>query len=72
MIEFGANTPAEGLRQLPSFVGTTSNENDSNGGNGSAEVNLRGYGAENTLTLINGRRAFSFEDINALALGAID
>ncbi len=72
LIEFGANTPAEGLRQLPSFVGTTPNENDSNGGNGSAEVNLRGYGAENTLTLINGRRAFSFEDINALALGAID
>lgn len=72
LIEFGASTPAEGLRQLPSFVGTTPNENDSNGGNGSAEVNLRGYGAENTLTLINGRRAFSFEDINALALGAID
>ena len=28
----GANTPVEGLRQLPSFVGNTATENDSNGG----------------------------------------
>ncbi len=28
----GANTPVEGLRQLPSFVGNASTENDSNGG----------------------------------------
>ena len=31
----GANTPVEGLRQLPSFVGNTLTENDSNGGDGS-------------------------------------
>jgi len=29
MIRFGSNTPAEGLRQLPSFVGNTENENNS-------------------------------------------
>src|ERR1700748_505993 len=42
----GANTPAEGLRQLPSFVGGTAgqSENDSNAGNGSAFINLRGIG----------------------------
>ena len=40
----GANTPAEGLRQLPSFVGNTATENDSNGGDGSAFVNLRALG----------------------------
>ncbi len=28
----GANTPAEGLRQLPSYVGATATENDSTGG----------------------------------------
>src|SRR6202521_3155471 len=28
----GANTPVEGLRQLPSFVGNAATENDSNGG----------------------------------------
>lgn len=67
----GANTPAEGLRQLPSFVGNTATENDSNGGDGSAAVNLRALGSANTLTLINGRRAFDFEDINAIPIGAL-
>jgi outer membrane receptor protein involved in Fe transport len=67
----GANTPAEGLRQLPSFVGNTATENDSNGGDGSAFVNLRALGSGNTLTLINGRRTFAFEDINAIPIGAL-
>src|ERR1041385_9071211 len=62
----GANTPVEGLRQLPSFVGNTITENDSNGGNGQAAITLRGLGPANTLTLINGRRAFEFSDINAI------
>src|ERR1700686_1238249 len=67
----GANTPVEGLRQLPSFVGNASTENDSNGGNGQAFINLRGIGQVNTLTLINGRRAFEFSDVNAIPLGAL-
>src|SRR6266513_6390130 len=53
----GANTPVEGLRQLPSFVGAAATENDSNAGNGSATINLRGIGPNNVLTLLNGRRA---------------
>src|SRR3954467_14926902 len=42
----GANTPVEGLRQLPSFVGGNNGqtENDSNSGNGGAFINLRGIG----------------------------
>ncbi|MFN2509631.1 MAG: TonB-dependent receptor plug domain-containing protein, partial [Chthoniobacterales bacterium] len=67
----GANTPAEGLRQLPSFVGATATENDSNGGDGSAFINLRALGSQNTLTLINGRRTFAFEDINSIPIGAL-
>src|SRR5450631_2164685 len=67
----GANTPIEGLRQLPSFVGNAMTENDSNGGNGQAGINLRGIGVVNTLTLINGRRAFEFSDVNAIPLGAL-
>src|ERR1700731_993543 len=67
----GANTPVEGLRQLPSFVGNASTENDSNGGNGQALINLRGIGTQNTLTLINGRRAFEFSDVNAIPIGAL-
>ncbi|MGI8821008.1 MAG: TonB-dependent receptor domain-containing protein [Chthoniobacterales bacterium] len=67
----GANTPVEGLRQLPSFVGNAATENDSNGGNGQATINLRAIGSANTLTLINGRRAFEFSDINAIPIGAV-
>jgi iron complex outermembrane receptor protein len=67
----GANTPIEGLRQLPSFVGSAATENDSNGGDGSATINLRGLGPENTLILINGRRAFAFSDINAIGISSL-
>src|SRR5438270_4296666 len=66
----GSNTPIEGLRQLPSFVGgnTGQSENDSNGGNGRAFINLRALGPANVLTLINGRRAFQFSNINAIPI----
>jgi iron complex outermembrane receptor protein len=67
----GANTPVEGLRQLPSFVGNAATENDSNGGDGSATINLRGIGSANTLILINGRRTFNFLDINAIPIGGV-
>lgn len=67
----GANTPIEALRQLPSFIGTTATENDSNGGNGKAFITLRGLGPQNVLTLINGRRAFSFSNINAIPISAL-
>ena len=67
----GANTPVEGLRQLPSFIGGASTENDSNGGNGQAGINLRGLGQQNTLILINGRRTFNFSDINAIPIGGL-
>lgn len=73
----GANNPVEGLRQLPSFVGNAGTENDSNAGNGSATINLRGVGPQNSLILINGRRAFlgiglnGAPDINAISIGAL-
>ena len=73
----GAQTVVEGLRQLPSFVGNAMTENDSNGGDGSAAVNLRALGQNNTLTLINGRRAFlgdalnAGSDVNLIGLGSI-
>src|SRR6266404_5835948 len=69
----GANTPVEGLRQLPEFVGGNQgqSENDSNGGNGRAFINLRALGPANVLTLINGRRAFQFSNINAIPIGGL-
>src|SRR2546421_9873161 len=66
----GANTPVEGLRQLPSFVGNAATENDSNGGDGTATINLRAIGPENVLVLVNGRRTFNFLDINLIPIGA--
>lgn len=66
----GANTPVEGLRQLPSFVGNAATENDSNGGDGTATINLRAIGSANVLVLVNGRRTFNFLDINLIPIGA--
>jgi iron complex outermembrane recepter protein len=71
----GSNTPVEGLRQLPTFVGNAPTENDSNGGDGTANINLRGIGPENTLVLINGRRFIGgngFPDVNLIALSPIN
>ena len=67
----GANTPVEGIRQLPSFVGNAATENDSNGGDGTATVNLRALGSANVLILINGRRAFEYADINLIPIGGL-
>jgi iron complex outermembrane recepter protein len=70
----GANTPTEGLRQLPTFVGNAETENDSNGGDGTANINLRGIGAENTLVLMNGRRYIGgngFPDINLIPISPL-
>lgn len=75
----GANMPVEGLRQLPSFVGNASTENDSNGGTGQAGINLRSMGQQNTLVLMNGRRLFLGRetsatpqpDINAIPIAAL-
>jgi iron complex outermembrane recepter protein len=71
----GANSPVEGLRQLPSFVGNAATENDSNGGDGTATINLRALGSENTLVLVNGRRMFNqlgiSSDINLIPIGGL-
>jgi iron complex outermembrane recepter protein len=71
----GSNTPVEGLRQLPTFVGNAETENDSNGGDGAANINLRGLGAENTLVLMNGRRMIGGNglaaDLNLIPLSPV-
>src|SRR4029453_1758628 len=73
----GAGSPVEGLRQLPSFVGNASTENNSNGGSGAATINLRGLGDQNTVILINGLRTFLGEnfdgrDVNFIGISAIN
>jgi iron complex outermembrane receptor protein len=73
----GAGTPVEGLRQLPSFVGNASTENNANGGTGAATINLRGLGDQNTVILINGVRTFLGEnfdgrDVNFIGISSIN
>src|SRR3989440_6050954 len=64
----GANTPVEGLRQLPSFVGNAATENDSNGGDGTATINLRATGPANAVVLVNSRRHITLNDIYPLPI----
>jgi iron complex outermembrane receptor protein len=71
MQKAGANTPIEGLREIPFFVGTARTENESLGGNGTASINLYGLGELNVVPLINGRRTFGFSDINAIPMSAL-
>lgn len=50
-------SPISAIRDQPFIFGNAPNENESNGGTGSAGVNLYGLGNLSSLTLINGRRA---------------
>jgi iron complex outermembrane receptor protein len=69
----GAATPIEALRYLPSFIGNPgATEFDSNGGDGSTFVSLRGLGASQTLTLINGRPAGDFANFSLIPTEAIE
>src|SRR6478752_2271483 len=69
----GAFTPIEALRSLPSFIGNTgTTEFDSNGGNGSTGVSLRGLGVNQTLVLINGRVTGQFGNIQLIPIEAVE
>ena len=69
----GAVTPVEALRDLPSFIGNPgATEFDSNGGNGATAVSLRGLGAGQTLTLIDGRPAGNFANFSLIPIEAVD
>ncbi len=69
----GAMTPTQALRNLPSFVGNPgANENDSNGGDGSTHVSLRGMGQDYTLTLLDGRPAGKQSNLQMIPIEAIE
>ena len=69
----GAETLSQFIRKQPFAIGSgNSNETRSNGGNGSAGVDLRGLGG-GTLVLINGRRpGIGGIDLNLVPLAAIE
>jgi iron complex outermembrane recepter protein len=56
---FGGTTPVEALRSIPSFFGQAADENNSNGGTGTATIDLRGLGDVYTLVLVDNRRVIS-------------
>ncbi|SDJ67992.1 TonB-dependent receptor [Microbulbifer yueqingensis] len=74
----GAQTISELLKFLPAVSGNSTSTSVSNGGNGTANVTLRGLPASNTLVLINGRRIVSngfggeTADLNTIPLSAVD
>lgn len=74
----GAQTLVEFLKFTPAVAGNSISTTVSNGGNGTADVTLRGLPATNTLVLINGRRVApdgvigNSVDINTIAPGVVE
>src|SRR6195256_3424808 len=75
---FGVRSSTDLIQKLPAATGSTINENNTNGGDGRAEINLRGILAKETLVLQDGRRlapvgfAGNTVDINTFPIGLID
>src|SRR5437867_1934502 len=77
----GVRTATDFIQKLPAVAGASINENNTNGGDGRAEINLRGILAKETLVLQDGRRlapvgfagfAGDTVDLNTIPLGLID
>ena len=74
----GVRTMTDFIQKLPAVAGSAINENNTNGGDGRAEINLRGILAKETLVLQDGRRlapvgfAGDTIDLNTIPLGLID
>ena len=76
--KLGVRNSTDLITRLPANTGGSITENISNGGDGRAEVNLRGILAKETLVLIDGRRAAlvgfagNTVDLNTIPAGLID
>jgi iron complex outermembrane receptor protein len=74
----GVRTPTDLIERLPAATGSTTTENNTNGGDGSTRVDLRGIDPKETLVLEDNRRlanvgfAGSSPDFNMFPLGLID
>jgi len=71
-------TATDFIQKLPAVSGASINENNTNGGDGRAEINLRGILAKETLVLQDGRRlapvgfAGNTVDLNTIPFRLID
>lgn len=76
--KLGVTNSTDLIQRLPANTGGSITENISNGGDGRAEINLRGILAKETLVLIDGRRAAlvgfagNTVDLNTVPVGLID
>src|SRR6185437_16877597 len=52
----GVRTPTDLVLRIPAATGSNTTENNTNGGDGSTRINLRGIDPEETLVLEDGRR----------------
>jgi outer membrane receptor protein involved in Fe transport len=74
----GVRTATDFIQQLPIAMGASLNDNNVNGGDGRAEINLRGILPKETLVLQDGRRvapvgfAGDTVDLNTFPVGLID
>ena len=74
----GVRSSTDLVQRLPAASGSSINENNTNGGDGRAEINLRGILAKETLVLQDGRRvapvgfAGSTADLNLFPVQLID
>ncbi|HEV2045516.1 MAG TPA: TonB-dependent receptor [Chthoniobacterales bacterium] len=72
----GVRTPTDLIQRIPSAMGSTTTEANTNGGDGSTRVDLRGIDPKETLVLQDGRRlqnaGTQSVDFNVFPLGLID
>src|SRR6266550_3265346 len=72
----GVRTPTDLVLRIPAATGSQTTENNTNGGDGSTRISLRGIDPKETLVLQDGRRlaaaGTSSIDFNRFPLGLID
>src|SRR5438477_7028207 len=72
----GVRTPTDLVLRIPAATGSNTTENNTNGGDGSTRISLRGIDPKETLVLQDGRRlayaGTSSIDFNRFPLGLID
>jgi iron complex outermembrane recepter protein len=78
LTRLGVRTATDLIQKLPENIGSSISENNVNGGDGRAELNLRGILPKETLVLQDGRRlapvgfAGDTVDLNTIPIGLID
>ena len=72
----GVRTPTDLILRIPASTGSNTTENNTNGGDGSTRISLRGIDPKETLVLQDGRRLVTAGaasvDFNQFPLGLID